>query len=183
MYKRQGTTLGHAEGITVAAGTGNVTIRGRAIGNSQGRGILIPLSSTEANKSSVTGQNVTMVGQATEATNNWYGIELGRSSAQATSSVRTRIESTNLLSLTGTSGQFDGIAGNGNFELVGAQIQVSGTGARQPIRFCNLDELAGCTASSIAAGTGGFSYTATQTGSGTGAHSLCLLYTSDAADE
>jgi hypothetical protein len=156
---------GYADGITVSAGTGNVTIRGKAIGNSAGRGILMTLASTSSNSSSITGQNVTLVGNSEGASGTtWYGVEVGYTSDQVANSTKATLNATGTLSVTGASSNYDGIVSFGNFEFIGNRIVLNGTGPRQPIRLGYATENVGSLATRIAAGNGGFSYTATKTG-------------------
>ena len=152
-------TPGYAEGITLASGTGDVTLRGKAIGNSQGRGILLPLSSTTANKSSVTGANISFVGSS-ESTGTWYGLEFGPSSGQSEKSIKTLLSATEQLTLNGTSSNYDGIVAKGNYEFFGERIEVIGSGPRRPIALW----VSANRPSTIEAGAGGFSYNATKSG-------------------
>jgi hypothetical protein len=156
-----GITPGYAEGISIVAGTGNVTIRGKAIGNANSRGILLPLSSTEANKSSITGKDITMVGASEGAVGtSWYGIEFGLSSAQTATTVKTLINASGTLTLNGTSSNYDGVVGNSNYEFVGNRVSITGSGPRQPIRLL----AASGNSTVITAQSGGFAYSATKSG-------------------
>jgi hypothetical protein len=64
------------------------------------------------------------------------------------------------LTLNGTSSNYDGIGAWGNYEFVGNQIEVIGSGPRRPIALW----VSATRPSSIEAGAGGFSYNASKSG-------------------
>ena len=149
------SSSGYSSLINIDAGAGDVEIRGQANGNSQGRGILIPRPS---GATSIKGANVTLVGSAI-GTGTWYGIDMGKTSDQTgTGTLKTLFEATNVLSLSGSSLNFDGVRADGYFDFVGKSVSISGSGPRQPINL-------GGTLAAIAAGADGFAYSGVKSGS------------------
>lgn len=149
----------YGNGVVISAGTGDVNIRGKASGNSQGRGIHLPRSSSDANKSSISGANVTLTGKA-DGSGTWYGIEFGASSVQtSTVTTKTLLKATETLSLEGSSVNYDGITAT-YVELDANEISIIGTGPRQPVRLS-------ATQTVVTAGDGGVIMTASKSGTPT----------------
>ena len=126
------TAPGYAEGITLASGTGDLTLRGRAVSNTAGRGVVVPLSSSDANKSSLTGANITITGESA-GSGSWYGVEIGNASSLSATNVRTLFNASGTLELNGTSSNFDGVGAWGNYEFIGNRITVTGSGPRRSV--------------------------------------------------
>jgi hypothetical protein len=153
------TAPGYAEGITLAAGTGDLTLRGRAVSNAAGRGVVVPLSSSDANKSSLTGTNITIIGESA-GSDSWYGVEIGNVSSLTATNVRTIFNASGTLALNGTSSNFDGVGAWGNYEFIGNRITVTGSGPRRSAAMFS----SATAPSSVVAGLGGFSFSATKSG-------------------